>query len=317
LGQPPFDVDGLELVEASEYTSTGNTTEDVGSRALHHGHEALVLEDLHTAVDGAVVLDGGAGSHHHTTPDGVDGVGHETGGDGHAPAQQEGQEDRGVVSQEDGLEGVVQAEVHASVDEDAHAGDGEATVQALDTVGLDGLGVDVDETVELALATLALGIIGQPGTGVVKGVDEHKGQGASAASGQDVGSEFLPLGSILGGLKDGLDGILESEVQGLGREVPEHISQITSPEGNDTLGFQGPLNTINNAVVWSIQSALFDHFSLILDQEFYSLDGSGGRFGNGGGNSGQHEVLKKSKLLLIGSHFELFFELSRKKRVFE
>ena len=156
------DVDLLELVETGQDTGAGHTTEDIGASALHHGHESLVLEDLHTAVDGALVLDGGTGGHHHTTPDGVDGVGHETGSDGHAPAQQEGQEKGFVVSQKDGLEGIVHAEVHATVDEDADTGDGETTVQALDTVGLEGLPVDVNETVVLALSALALSVISQP-----------------------------------------------------------------------------------------------------------------------------------------------------------
>ena len=156
------DVDLLELVETSQDTSASNTTEDVGTSSLHHGHEAFVLEDLHTAVDGALVLDGGTGSHHHTTPDGVDGVGQEAGADGHTPTQEEGQEQGLVVSQEDGLEGIVHAEVHATVDEDTDAGDGETTVQALDTVGLEGLPVDIDEAVVLAFSTLALGIIGEP-----------------------------------------------------------------------------------------------------------------------------------------------------------
>ena len=157
------DVDLLELVETSQDTSASNTTEDVGTSALHHGHEAFVLEDLHTAVDGALVLDGGTGGHHHTTTDGVDGVGQEAGADGHTPTQEEGQEQGLVVSQEDGLEGIVHAEVHATVDEDTDAGDGETTVQALDTVGLEGLPVDIDEAVVLALSTLALGVIGEPG----------------------------------------------------------------------------------------------------------------------------------------------------------
>ena len=54
------------------------------------------------------------------------------------------------------------AEVHASVDEDTHAGDDEATVQTLDTVGLDGLDVHVDHAAVLPGAGLGLGVIGQP-----------------------------------------------------------------------------------------------------------------------------------------------------------
>ena len=61
----PCDVDSLELVETSEHTGSSNTTEDVGSGALHQAHEALVLQDLHSAVDGTLVLDSTTGGHHH------------------------------------------------------------------------------------------------------------------------------------------------------------------------------------------------------------------------------------------------------------
>ncbi len=162
LAQPPLDVERLELVETSQDTSAGNTTQDIGTSTLHQGHETLALDDFDGAVDGAIVLDGGTGGHHHTTTDSVDGVGHEAGSDGHTPTQQEGQEDWSIFTQKDGLQGVVETEVHATVDEDTDAGDGEATVQSGDTVGLDGLGVDVDQAVELTFASLALGVIGQP-----------------------------------------------------------------------------------------------------------------------------------------------------------
>ena len=171
IGQSPFDVNFLEFVESSQDTSTGNTSQDIGAGTLHHGHEALVLEDLHAAIDGAVVFDGGTGGHHHTSTNGVNGVGHKAGSNGDTPTQQEGKQDGSVFSQKDGLQGIVETEVHATVDEDTDARDDEATVQALDTVGLDGLGVDVDQAVELTLATLAFGIVSQPGKIKRRGVN--------------------------------------------------------------------------------------------------------------------------------------------------
>jgi hypothetical protein len=68
LGQSPGQVEGLEFVETGQDTGSGHTTEDVGAGALHQGHEALVLHDLHEAVGGALVLDSGAGGHHHAPP---------------------------------------------------------------------------------------------------------------------------------------------------------------------------------------------------------------------------------------------------------
>ena len=47
------------------------------------------------------------------------------------------------------------------VDKDTDGRDDETSVQTLDTVGLDGLDVDVDETIELSLTTLALHVVSQ------------------------------------------------------------------------------------------------------------------------------------------------------------
>ena len=46
----------------------------------------------------------------------TDGVGHETGGDGDHPAEGEGEGNTGVGAQQQRLQGVVQTEVHASVE---------------------------------------------------------------------------------------------------------------------------------------------------------------------------------------------------------
>jgi hypothetical protein len=159
----PRDILRLEGVEPSEDTSAGNASENVCTSSLHHGHEAFVLQDLHTAVDGTLVLGGSCPrGHHHSSPDGVDGVGCQTGGNGDDPSQQERDEDIGVIADEDGLQTVVEAEVETTVDKDTHGRDDKASVQALDAVRLEGLRVDVQETIELALSTLALGVISQP-----------------------------------------------------------------------------------------------------------------------------------------------------------
>merc|ERR1719430_2442407 len=174
LGCSPCDVHLLELVETSEHTSTGNTSQDVGTSSLHHGHEAFVSQDLSAAVNRALVLDAATGGHHHTSPDSINGVGHQTSSNSHSPAEEEGESNVSTISNEDGLQGVEHAEVHATVDEDTDSRDGESSVQALDTVRLQGLHIDVNETIELALSSLALGIVSQPGSGVVKRVDEEK-----------------------------------------------------------------------------------------------------------------------------------------------
>merc|ERR1719432_691718 len=128
---------------------SGNTSQDVGTSSLHHGHEAFVSQDLSAAVNGALVLDAGSTrGHHHAPPDGINGVGHETSSDSHSPAEEEGKSNASTISNKDGLEGVEHAEVHATVDEDTDSRDGESSVQALDTVRLQCLHVDINKTIE-------------------------------------------------------------------------------------------------------------------------------------------------------------------------
>ena len=92
----------------------------------------------------------------------TNGVGHKSSSDGDSPSEEEGHGDTGVVSEEDGLQSVEEPKVHATVDEDTDGGDGESSVQTLNTVRLESLGVDIDQAVELPLTSLALGVIGQP-----------------------------------------------------------------------------------------------------------------------------------------------------------
>ena len=67
----------------------------------------------------------------------------------------------------------------------------------------------------------------QPGTGVVEGVHEGEGEGTSGATRGDVGGELGCVGGVSGGLEGGLHGVLEREVQGLGGEVPQDVSEIS------------------------------------------------------------------------------------------
>merc|ERR1719461_2139716 len=307
--QSPADVHGLELVESCQDTGTSHSSQDVGSGSLHHGHEAFVLQNLDSAVDRSLVLDTAAGVHHHTSPDGVNGVGHQSGSDGDDPAQQEGETHIGSVAQEEGLQSVEHTEVHTAVDEDTDSRDGEASVETLDTVRLEGLGVDIDETVELPLASLALGVIGQPGSGVVQRVDEQQRAGSGHSSAQDVHGELLGLAGVLGGGEGNLDGVFEGEVQGLGGEVSEDVGQVSSPEGIDSLGGEETWPTSSDTGVGLVQTALLDHLVLVLDQQLHSLDGGSHGLGHTGGHTGQHEVFKEPELLGI-THAEACLGMS-------
>merc|ERR1719225_2236611 len=201
-----------------------------------------------------------------------------------------------------GLQGIEHTEVHATVDEDTDSRDGEASVDALDTVRLQGLDVHVDQTVELTLSTLALVVVGQPGPGKVKGVHEEQGQGSSSTAGSDVGGELDGGRSVLGGGEEGLNGVLEGKVQGLGGEVPQHVGKVSSPEGSNTLSGHHPLGAVKNTGVGLVQTTLLDHLILVLDEQLDSLDGGGHGLGDTSGNTGQHEVLEEPKLLV--THLE-------------
>lgn len=173
----------LELVIDGQDTSTGDTTEDVGTGTLEERLDTLLADDLLEGIERGLVLDSLTGGHHHATTDGIKGVRGDTGTGGDAPTKGE----RGkevvleVTDKEDGLDGVVHAEVETTVDDNTGNGRTEATVETADAVSGESLSVDVDETVELTgTATLGrLGVVGQTGTGVVKGVDEEEGSGTS------------------------------------------------------------------------------------------------------------------------------------------
>merc|ERR1711997_762604 len=100
-------------------------------------------------------------------PDGVNGVGHETSCYGDSPSQEEGNANASIFAQQKRLECVIEAEVHATIDEDTNSRDGEPSVQALDTVRLQCLHVHINEAIELTLTTLTLGIVSQPGSCVI------------------------------------------------------------------------------------------------------------------------------------------------------
>merc|ERR1719309_1582021 len=293
----PLDVQFLELVKSSQHTSTGNTSENVGTGSFHHGHEPFSLHNLDSTVNGALVLDSTTRGHHHTSSDGVNGIGHEASGDSYSPAKKEGGKDISVLANQDRLEGVKQAEVHATVDEDSNSRDDKASVEPHDTIGLQGLDINIDETIELSFTTLALGIVGQSGPAVVKGVDEEKRHGSCSSSRGNVRCELPLLRGILRGGEDGLDAVLEGEVERLGGEVSDDIGQVATPQGVDSFRCENPLETVDDSIVRPVQTSLLDHLILVLDEQLDALNWSSSSLGDSSSHTSQHEVLHKAKLL--------------------
>merc|ERR1719331_2746360 len=173
---------------------------------------------------------------------------------------------------------------------------------ALDTIGLQCLDVDIDQPVELTLTTLALGIVGQPGPGKVKGVHKQKGHGSSGATGGNVGGKLGGVGGILGGGKQGLDGVLEGKVESLCGEVTQHVGEVSSPERNNAFGGQHSLGAVKDSGVRLVQTTLLDHLILVLDEKLDPLDGGSHGLGDAGGHTSQMKFSKNPSFL--ESHLE-------------
>ena len=81
---------------------------------------------------------------------------------------------------------------------------------------------------------------------------------------------------------------------------------MTSPEGVDSLSLEHSGGAVNDTSVRLVKTSLLDHLILVLDQELDSLNWSGSSLGDSSSNTSKHEVLSKSKLLLV-THFRLIY----------
>ncbi len=295
------DVPLLESIETGEDTGTGNTTEDVGTSTLEESSTTIVLENLASAVERAGVLGGLADGHHHATTDSVERVGEETRDDGDTVSKSEGGSGVAILAKEHGAEGIVETEVEATVDDNTNAGDDEATVETGNTIGSNGLLVDIKETVVLALTTSralgALHIVGETGTGIVEGVDEKEGESTSGTTSSNVLGELGGVGLVLLSLEGVLNSVLEGEVKSLGGEVTNDVSGVTTPEGANTLGGNDTLGAVNDTGVGAVKTARLDHLSLVLDDELDTLDGGSHSLGSNGSSTREEEVLHEAELV--------------------
>lgn len=209
------------------------------------------------------------GSHHHATTDGVKGVRGDTGTSGDGPTEKEGGKEVTLKSagKEDGLDGVVHAEVETTVDNDTGDGGHEATVETGNTVRGEGLAVDVHEAVELTLTTRlgVLGVVGKTSTGVVEGVDEEEGSGTSGTTRGKVAGHPPPVAvTLLLESEHGLVGVAESEVEGLGGEVTDNVGGVATPQGGGTLLSDDTLEALANAGVGLGETARAEHLILLM-----------------------------------------------------
>jgi hypothetical protein len=167
------------LIVDGQHTSTGDTTENVGTSTLEERPETFLGNDLATGIERGLVLDGLTRSHHHTTTDSVQGVRSNTSTSSNSPAEKEGGQEVTLkrTDEQDRLDRIVHTEVKTTVDDDTSDGRPETTVETGDTISSEGLLVNIYQAVELTLTTSlgVLVVIGKTGTGVIEGVDEEKG----------------------------------------------------------------------------------------------------------------------------------------------
>lgn len=213
--------------------------------------------DLFEAVNGTVVknfllsiLSDSSRLHHESSSHGVQGVGHQAGHGSHIHSVKELENDIVVLAflEKQGLARVVATEIQSSVGDDSTYRDREALVKAKETIGLVNLGQTVEETVELSLSLANIG--GETGTGEVQGVDEAEGCSASGTTRCEVTKEKLEtIGLGVVGAKVFLKGILEGKVKGLGREITDHIGEITTVKSANTLSFHHTSEAVTDTSV--------------------------------------------------------------------
>ena len=207
------------------------------------------------------------GGHHHAATDGVKGVRGDTGTSGDGPSEEERGKEVTLkrAGEDDGLDGVVHAEVETTVDNDTGDGGHEATVETGNTVRGEGLLVDVHQAVELTVTTGlgVLGVVGKTSTGVVEGVDEEEGSGTGGTARGEVTGHPPPVAvALLLEGEHGLVGVAESEVEGLGGEVTDNVGGVATPQGGGALLSDDTLEALANAGVGLGKTARAEHLIL-------------------------------------------------------
>lgn len=84
--------------------------------------------------------------HHHSSSNSIERVRGKTSTSGDTPTEEEGGEEVALkrTDKDDRLDRVVQTEVETSVDNDTNDGRNETSVETSDTIGSEGLSVDID-----------------------------------------------------------------------------------------------------------------------------------------------------------------------------
>jgi len=295
--------DSLDLGVEDEHEGTTGSSDNVREGSLEEGLATFLGVDLLEAVHGSSVhkvLSGTTRLHHKASSDGIKGVGDNTGGNGNDLSEHPHVEDVGIlgVGEHNGLTSIEHTEVGGSVGNDTNNGDTETSVETGGTVGLGNLAEAVNESRELSGST-GTNISGESGSGKIERVNEAEGSGTSSSTGGAVTEEEhegLLLGTV--GVQSLLVEILAGEVEGLGGEISDDVSEVTSPEGTETLLSVDTGEAIANTVVLVLGGDGLGGI-LNLEKKLDSLDRGNEGLGDGSGNTTNEEIGHKGLLSFL------------------
>jgi len=292
----------LELIVEDQHEGRSDCAQSVGTSTLEEGSDTLFLEHPGEAVGGALVdplFLGLLRLHLKTSADGVEGVGgiagRDGGGLGASELGKDTQNSEIVLVRVHLAEGVVESEVDSAVGDDTSHGNSEAVVETKNSARTPG-GFDeaVPETLEVALALAD--VRGQTGTGVVKRVDDAErastGKTSRGHLDQEEHAELL-LGVVA--REKLLDGVLEGEVEGLGREVTDDVGKVATPEGPESLLPRDSGKAVHDTRVAGNLAGPDARVGILsLDQKFDTLDRGSHGLGYGTGHTSKGEVAEES-----------------------
>ena len=285
---------GLDFVVEDKDESSTSTSDNVGERSLEEGSTSFLLVDFGEAIHGTSVHElvlWEAGLHHQSSTDSVEWVRGNTSGDSDELSEGPGHEEVSFLGiwEESSLASVEHTEVRGTVSDDTDNGDSETSVKSNGSIRLGDLEQAVSETSELTLSSRS-DISSKTGSCEVEWVDEAEGSSTSGSTGSAVTNEeveWLLLGiewvEIL------LVEIFASEVECLSWEITNDVSEVSSPEGNDTLLRQDTSEAVANTVVSLISSNVLVGV-LNLEQELDTLNWGDESLGDCSGDTTDQEI---------------------------
>merc|ERR1719376_840160 len=237
-----FGQQGLELIVQHEDHSTSDCSQCVGASTLEESRDAALRKHLFEAITSPLVgplLFGLLGLHLETTTDGVKRVRCVPSGDGHTlrngKLRTNAGDARVLLVWVHRASSVVEAKVNTSVRDDTCNGDTKPIIETKKSLrSCRGLLQAVGEPVKVSRPRSD--VRGQPSPRVVQRIDnaQRTGTGKTTTGHVDpVRLCNLRLG--VGLWEDFLDCVLEGKVKCLSGKVPNHVGEVTSPEGGNAL----------------------------------------------------------------------------------